>query len=89
LDAKEFCLVLTPTWGAAVCASGAVMERFTTLADDIRRELAAQVAELVSEAAAGRPSRPITVAVTRGAHSIRGEVASQGNFAKFEIPLAG
>jgi hypothetical protein len=87
-EAGEFCLVLTPTWGASVRASGAIMERFTTLAEEVRRDLATRVAELVSEAVARRPSRPITVAVARGSNSIRGEIVGQGDAVEFEIPLA-
>jgi hypothetical protein len=88
-DACEFCLVLTPTLGAASRATQALRERFGFLPEKTRGDLAAVVAELVDSAVERRPGTPITVAVVLGADSIRGEVADhQGDLASFEIPLA-
>jgi anti-sigma regulatory factor (Ser/Thr protein kinase) len=78
-DADEFCLVLTPTRGAASHASEAVRQRFRVLAEATRRDLAVVVRELVSYSVEHGPGRPITVTVVLGADSIRGEIADQGN----------
>jgi hypothetical protein len=78
-DANEFCLVLTPTSGASVRASAAVMERFTMLAEGTRRDLATVVAELVQSSVDHGPGRPITVTVALGDDAIHGEVSDQGN----------
>jgi anti-sigma regulatory factor (Ser/Thr protein kinase) len=78
-DANEFCLVLTPTSGASVRASAAVMERFTMLAEGTRGDLATVVAELVQSSVDHGPGRPITVTVALGDDAIHGEVSDQGN----------
>jgi Histidine kinase-like ATPase domain len=78
-DANEFCLVLTPTSGAPDRASAAVMERFTMLGEETRKDLAAVVAELVQSSVDHGPGRPITVTVALGDDTIHGEVSDQGN----------
>jgi hypothetical protein len=87
-DANEFCLVLTPTPGAPARASEAIRQRFEVLADEIRRDLAALIGELVEDSVERRPRKPITVTVVLSAGAIRGEVSDQGNLVPFEIPLA-
>jgi hypothetical protein len=87
-DANEFCLVLTPTAGAPFRASEAIRQRFAALADEIRRDLAALVGELVADSVERRPRKPITVTVVLGDGAIRGEVSDQGELVPFEIPLA-
>jgi hypothetical protein len=89
MDAGEFCLVLTPTWGAAARASEAIRERFTALAAETRGHLAAVVAELVQGFVDQRPGGPITVTVAVGADAIRGEVADHNDLVPFEIRLRG
>ena len=87
-DATQFCLVLTPSREAGTCARQAIRERFTALADEVRRELAGIVTELVENSVAQGRGRPITVAVAMGADSIRGEVADHSDRVSFELPLA-
>jgi hypothetical protein len=87
-DANEFCLVLTPTSGAALRASEAIRRRFGVLADEIRRDLAALVCELVEDSVERRPRKPITVTVVLGDGAIRGEVSDPDNLVPFVIPLA-
>ena len=65
-DANEFCLVLTPTPGAPARASEAIRQRFEVLADEIRRDLAALIGELVEDSVERRPRKPITVTVSKG-----------------------
>jgi hypothetical protein len=86
-DANEFCLVLTPTASAPHRASDAIRHRFVVLADEIRRELAALVGELVEDSVVRDPRKPITVTILLGDGAIRGEV-SDGKIVPFEIPLA-
>lgn len=88
-DTTEFCLALTPAPGAAARASDAVLRRFTALAEETRRELAAVVTELVESSVERGPGRPITVAVLLGADAIRGEVADHEGFVPFEIAVTG
>jgi anti-sigma regulatory factor (Ser/Thr protein kinase) len=94
VHAGEFCLVLTPTLTAPLRASEAVWERFAALTEEVRRELAAVVAELVSKAIEHGQRSPITVAIGLTADAIHGEVTSQwavpeGSIdTSFEIPLA-
>jgi hypothetical protein len=88
-DTNEFCLVLTPDFGAPGHASSAIREHFRTVAEETRRKLAAVVADLVDRAVEQRPMTPITVTAVRGERSVRGEVGDQGNQAEFEIPLGG
>jgi hypothetical protein len=88
-DANEFCLVLSPDFRAGAQARHAVQRRFPVLGDETRTRLGAVVADLVETSVERRPGRPITVTIAVGAESIRGEVADQGGFTEFEIPLAG
>ena len=78
-DANEFCLVLTATLDAALRASEAVRERFRSLPQETRRDLAAVVAELVQSSVERRPGGPITVTVVVGSDEIHGEVSDHGN----------
>jgi hypothetical protein len=87
-DANEFCLVLTPTASAPLRASEAIRQRFGALADQVRRDLAALVGELVEDSVERRPRKPITVTIVLGAGAIRGEVSDPDNLVQFEIPLA-
>jgi anti-sigma regulatory factor (Ser/Thr protein kinase) len=80
-DANEFCLVLTATLDAGVRAGEAVRERFTSLPQEARRDLAAVVAELVQSSVERRPGGPITVTVVVGSDEIHGEVSDHGNTA--------
>jgi anti-sigma regulatory factor (Ser/Thr protein kinase) len=56
-----------------------VRERFSTLAEPTRKDLAAVVTELVNYSVEHGPGKPITVTVVLGADSIHGEVADHGN----------
>jgi hypothetical protein len=85
-DLTDFCLVLTPTLTAADRASEAIWKRFTFLAEEIRREVAAVVAELVQSSVERRPRVPITVSIALESDVIHGEV-SDGDLFPFEIPL--
>jgi hypothetical protein len=78
-DANEFCIVLTATLDAALRASEAVRERFTSLPQETRRDLAAVVAELVQSSVDRRAGGPITVTVVVGSDEIHGEVSDHGN----------
>jgi hypothetical protein len=86
-DANEFCLVLTPTASAPLRASEAIRHRFGVLTDEVRRELAALVGELVEDSVVRDPRRTVTVTILLGDGAIRGEV-SDGKIVPFEIPLA-
>jgi hypothetical protein len=86
-DASEFYLTLTPAFTAPFRASEAVMGRFGNLEEETRRDLAAVVAELVTNALAHGRGGPIAVAIAVGADTIRGEVSHQGELDPFEIPL--
>jgi anti-sigma regulatory factor (Ser/Thr protein kinase) len=86
-DAREFYLVLTPAFAAPFRASEAVMGRFGNLEEETRRDLAAVVAELVTNSVAHGLGGPITVAIAVGADTIHGEVSHQGERDPFEIPL--
>jgi anti-sigma regulatory factor (Ser/Thr protein kinase) len=88
MDADEFCLVLTPTLGAALRAVEAIRERFALIDDGPRRDLATVVGELVEASVKRRPRKPITVSVLVDGDAIRGEVSDQGDLVPFEIPLA-
>lgn len=88
-ELTDFCLVLTPTLTAAERASEAIWKRFTFLAEEIRREVAAVVAELVQSSVERRPRRPITVAIALDADAIHGEVSDHGDLVPFRIPLPG
>ena len=87
MDADEFCLVLTPTQGAALRAIEAIRERFALIDDEPRRDLATVVGELVEASVRRRPRKPITVSVLVDGDAIRGEVSDQGDLSPFEIPL--
>jgi anti-sigma regulatory factor (Ser/Thr protein kinase) len=86
-SAREFCIVLSPDRGAGVRASEAVRERFRTLAEPTRKDLAAVVTELVNYSVEHGPGKPITVTVVLGADSIHGEVADHGNPAVETPPI--
>lgn len=75
----DFCLVLTPNAGAAGRASQAILKRFELLAEEIRRDLAAVVAELVHHSVERGARRPITVTIAMDAGAIHGEVSDRGN----------
>jgi hypothetical protein len=87
-ELTDFCLVLTPTLGAADRASEAIWKRFAFLADEVRREVAAVVAELVQSSVERRPRKPITVSIALEANAIHGEVSDQGDLVPFQIPLS-
>jgi len=77
---EEFRLVLSPDTEAGWRARDALRDRF---GDSLPRQtvidLIAVVTELVNNAVAHGPGRPITLALTVGEETIRGEVADQGN----------
>jgi hypothetical protein len=79
LDAAEFRLVLTPDREASFRATQAVRERFRTLTETTRKNLAAVLTELVENSVERGPGRPITLTLVLRADSIRGEVADHGN----------
>jgi hypothetical protein len=84
----DFCLVLTPTVGAAERASDAIRRRFTFLADGTRLHVAAVVAELVQKSVERRRTGPITVTIALDADAIHGEVSDHGNPHRFHIPMS-
>jgi hypothetical protein len=86
-DASEFYLVLTPAFGAPFRASDAVTERFGNLPEETRRDLAAVVAELVTNAVARGLGGPITVAIAVGDEAIHGEVTDHGELVPFDMPI--
>jgi len=63
------------------------MGRFRSLPEETRRDLAAVVAEQVTNSVARDRAGPITVAVAVGADAIHGEVSDQGDLVPFELPL--
>jgi anti-sigma regulatory factor (Ser/Thr protein kinase) len=77
--ADEFRLVLSPNTGAGFRAREAVRQRFSHLPQATRRDLVAVVTELVNNSVKHGPGRPITLTISQGTDSIRGEVADQGN----------
>ena len=79
LDAGEFRLVLSPDRRAGLKAREAVRQRFSALPTATLTDLLAVVTELVNNAVEHGPARPITLTLVRGADSIRGEIADQGN----------
>jgi anti-sigma regulatory factor (Ser/Thr protein kinase) len=84
----EFRLVLSPDPKAGARVRGAIRERFDQLlASKTLDDLMAVVTELVNNAVEHGPRRPITIALTIGAESIRGEVADQGNPAAAIPPM--
>jgi hypothetical protein len=86
-DLTDFCLVLTPTLGAAERASEAIRKRFAFLAEETRDEIAARVAQLVQSSVDGRPRKPITVSIALDTDAIRGEVSDHGDLFEFEVSL--
>jgi anti-sigma regulatory factor (Ser/Thr protein kinase) len=77
---EEFRLVLSPDTEAGWRARHAVRQRFTeSLPAPTLIDLIAVVTELVNNAVAHGPGRPITLALVLGDETIRGEVADQGN----------
>ena len=78
--AAEFTLVLSPDSQAGWRARRAVRQRFSgALPQRTLVDLIAVVTELVNNAVAHGPGRPITIALVAGDDEIRGEVADQGN----------
>ena len=76
----EFRLVLSPDTEAGWRARQAVRERFAdTLPAQTVIDLTAVVTELINNAVAHGPQQPITLVLTVGPETIRGEVADRGN----------
>jgi anti-sigma regulatory factor (Ser/Thr protein kinase) len=76
----EFQLVLSPDTEAGWRARQALRQRFSkSLPTPTLIDLTAVVTELVNNAVAHGPRRPITVTLVIGDETIRGEVADQGN----------
>jgi hypothetical protein len=86
-ELTDFCLVLTPSLTAAGRASEAIRKRFTFLAEETSREVAAVVAELVQRSVERRPRKPITVTIALDPDAIRGEVSDHGGIVPFQIPV--
>lgn len=77
---EEFRLVLSPDTEAGWRARQALRDRFSgSLPAQTVIDLIAVVTELVNNAVAHGPGRPITLTLTIGAETIRGEIADQGN----------
>jgi anti-sigma regulatory factor (Ser/Thr protein kinase) len=77
---EEFRLVLSPDTEAGWRARQALRHRFSeALPPGALIDLTAVVTELINNAVAHGPQRPITVALAVDGESIRGEVADQGN----------
>jgi anti-sigma regulatory factor (Ser/Thr protein kinase) len=79
LGAGEFRLVLSPERRAGRKAREAVRQRFSALPESTLTDLVAVVTELVNNAVAHGPARPITLTLVEREDSIRGEIADQGN----------
>jgi anti-sigma regulatory factor (Ser/Thr protein kinase) len=76
----EFRIVLSPDSRAGWRVRGALRQRFSeSLPARTLIDLIAVVTELVNNAVAHGPGRPITVALAIGDEVIRGEVVDQGN----------
>ena len=76
----EFRLVLSPDTQAGWRARQALRQRFSdSLPSRTLIDLVAVVTELVNNAVAHGPGRPITLALVVEGETIRGEVADQGN----------
>ena len=83
---EEFRLVLSPDTEAGWRARQALRQRLSeSLSARNLIDLTAVVTELVNNAVAHGPQRPITIALAIESKTIRGEVADQGNPAA-EIP---
>jgi anti-sigma regulatory factor (Ser/Thr protein kinase) len=79
-QSEEFRLVLSPDTEAGWRARLALRQRFSdSLPPRALIDLTAIVTELVNNAVAHGPRRPITVALAVGDGTIRGEVTDQGN----------
>ena len=77
---EEFRLVLSPDLRAGWRARSALRQRFADrLPPHTLTDLITVVTELVNNAVAHGPGRPITVTLVMGGETIRGEVADQGN----------
>ena len=77
---EEFRLVLSPDTEAGWRARHALRDRFSrSLPAQTLIDLTAVVTELVNNAVAHGPGRPITLTLAVGRETIRGEVADQGN----------
>jgi anti-sigma regulatory factor (Ser/Thr protein kinase) len=77
---EEFRLVLSPDLRAGWRARSALRQRFTDrLPSHTLTDLITVVTELVNNAVAHGPGKPITVTLVTGGETIRGEVADQGN----------
>ena len=77
---EEFRLVLSPDRRAGRRAREALRQRFAeALPPQTLVDLTAVVTELVNNAVAHGPGKPITVALVAGDELIRGEVVDQGN----------
>jgi anti-sigma regulatory factor (Ser/Thr protein kinase) len=77
---EEFRLVLSPDREAGWRARQALRQRFSgSLPARTLIDLIAVVTELVNNAVAHGPGRPITLALIVGDETIRGEIADQGN----------
>jgi anti-sigma regulatory factor (Ser/Thr protein kinase) len=74
--------VLSPDTVAGWRARQALRQRFSeALPPRVLIDLTAVVTELINNAVAHRPQRPITIALAIDGDSIRGEVADHGNLA--------
>jgi anti-sigma regulatory factor (Ser/Thr protein kinase) len=79
-QSAEFSLVLSPDTQAGWRTRLALRDRFAaTLPPRALIDLTAVVTELVNNAVANGPQRPITVSLVVEDEAIRGEVADQGN----------
>jgi len=77
---EEFRLVLSPDLRAGWRTRSALRQRFADrLPAHTLTDLITVVTELVNNAVAHGPGRPITVTLVMGGETIRGEVADQGN----------
>ena len=77
---EEFRVVLSPDREAGWRARHALRQRFSgSLPPATMIDLVSVVTELVNNAVAHGPGRPITLALVLGEETIRGEVADQGN----------
>ena len=76
----EFRLVLSPDSEAGWRARRSLRERFSdSLPAPTLIDLTAVVTELINNAVAHGPRRPITLVLVIGDETIRGEIADQGN----------
>lgn len=77
---EEFRLVLSPDRRAGWRTRSALRQRFSNrLPASTLADLISVVTELVNNAVAHGPGKPITVTLVTGSETIRGEVADQGN----------